>query len=139
VAQRAAVLDAYRAMWVEQTRAYRKASPDGTDLAKHATLTALGKFRMDLRHMKKTDTVMRGELGHAPKVTGLDLRAKVPTATVQDCVDLSKWETVDTRTGKVLPLPTQQPLRYVATATVERWDGGRWMVTDYTPDGSRTC
>ncbi|MFG3179845.1 hypothetical protein ACGFZC_32945 [[Kitasatospora] papulosa] len=138
-ATKAAVLASYTAMWVEQMKAYRKASPDGTKLDDYATLDALSAFERDLAHMKKNNTVIRGELGHEPEVTALAVDAKLPTATVEDCIDLSKWQTLDTKTNKTIPLPTAQPLRYVATATVERWDDNRWMVTEYEPDGSRTC
>lgn len=138
-AVKAAVLASYSSMWVEQMKAYRKASPDGTKLKDFATLDALSAFERDLAHMKKNGTVIRGELGHEPEVTALDIDVKLPTATVEDCIDLSKWQTLDTKTNKPIPLPTAQPLRYVATATVERWDNNRWMVTEYQPDGSRTC
>ncbi|MEU4266168.1 hypothetical protein ACYCCF_30055 [Streptomyces argenteolus] len=138
-AVKAAVLEVYSSMWVEQMKAYRKASPDGTKLNDYATLDALSAFERDLAHMKKNNTVIRGELGHEPEVTALDIDVKLPTATVEDCVDLSKWQTLDTKTNKPIPLPTAQPLRYIATATVERWDEGRWMVTEYKPDGSRSC
>ncbi|QBR04674.1 hypothetical protein D7Y56_01280 (plasmid) [Streptomyces sp. S501] len=138
-AEKAAVLASYTSMWVEQMKAYRVASPDGTKLDDFATLDALSAFERDLAHMKKNHTVIRGELGHQPEVTDLDVDAKLPTATVEDCIDLSKWQTLDTKTNKPIPLPTAQPLRYVATATVERWDDNRWMVTEYQPDGTRTC
>ncbi|MEU1932610.1 hypothetical protein ACN6LF_002722 [[Kitasatospora] papulosa] len=138
-ATKAAVLASYTSMWVEQMKAYRVASPDGTKLKDFATLDALTAFERDLAHMKKNHTVIRGELGHQPEVTALDVDAKLPTATVEDCIDLSKWQTLDTKTNKPIPLPTAQPLRYVATATVERWDNNRWMVTEYQPDGTRTC
>ncbi|MGW0792617.1 hypothetical protein ACWD04_31460 [Streptomyces sp. NPDC002911] len=123
---------------MEQMKAYRKASPDGTKLDHYATLDALSAFERDLAHMKKNTTVSRGELGHEPEATALDIDVKLPTATVQDCIDISKWQTLDTKTDKPIPLPTAQPLRYVATATVEHWDAGRWMVTEYKPDRSRT-
>ncbi|WP_330321661.1 hypothetical protein OG927_35960 (plasmid) [Streptomyces clavifer] len=138
-AVKTAVLASYTSMWVEQMKAYRVASPDGTKLDDFATLDALSAFERDLAHMKRNGTVIRGELGHESEVTELDLEAKVPTATVEDCIDLSKWQTLDTKTNKPIPLPTAQPLRYVATATVERWDNNRWMVTEYEPDGSRSC
>ncbi|MCX5106992.1 hypothetical protein OG305_48015 [Streptomyces sp. NBC_00439] len=137
-ADKAAVLAAYTSMWGEQMQAYRKADAKGTDLKKYAALNALSKFEADLAHMKKNSTVIRGDLGHSPKVTALDTAGKLPKATVQDCVDLAKWETLDTKTDKPIPLPTSQPLRYVATASAEKWPGG-WMITDYTPDGARTC
>ncbi|MFJ8770119.1 hypothetical protein [Streptomyces clavifer] len=135
---KAAVLEVYSSMWVEQMKAYRVASPDGTKLADYATLDALSTFERDLAHMKKSGTIGTGRLGHEPEVTELDLETKIPTATVEDCVDLSKWKAERT-SGEVIPLPTAQPLRYVATATVERWDEDRWMVTAYKPDGSRSC
>ncbi|MEV0875161.1 hypothetical protein AB0I86_28895 [Streptomyces sp. NPDC049950] len=138
-ATKAAVLASYTSMWVEQMKAYRVASPDGTKLDDFATLDALTAFERDLAHMKKNHTVIRGGLGHQPEVTALDVDAKLPMATVEDCIDLSQWQTLDTKTSKPIPLPTAQPLRYVATATVERWDDNRWMVTEYEPDGTRTC
>ena len=138
-AEKAAVLASYTLMWMEQMKAYRVASPDGTKLKDFATLDALTAFDRDLAHMKKNHTVIRGELGHEPEVTALDVDAKLPMATLEDCIDLSKWKAERTPSGEVVPLPTAQPLRYVATATVERWDNNRWMVTEYEPDGTRTC
>ncbi|MEV4968902.1 hypothetical protein AB0K58_32125, partial [Streptomyces sp. NPDC053808] len=40
-AEKAAVLASYTSMWVEQMKAYRVASPDGTKLDDFATLDAL--------------------------------------------------------------------------------------------------
>ncbi|MEU5416708.1 hypothetical protein [Streptomyces clavifer] len=137
-AVKAAVLASYSSMWVEQMKAYRVASPDGTKLDDFATLDALSAFERDLATMKKNNTRVTGGVGHEPEVTALDLEAKIPTATVEDCIDLSKWKAERT-SGEVIPLPTAQPLRYVAAATVERWDEDRWMVTEYKPDGSRSC
>lgn len=137
-AHKQAVLSAYNRMWEEQMKAYRKASDKGTDLARYASLDALGTFRLDLAHMKKAGTVVTGELGHEPSVSRLDLKAAQPTATVTDCLDLSRWETKRVKTGEGVPLPTAQPLRYRATATVQRWEG-RWIVTDYIPHGDQTC
>ncbi|MER5509314.1 hypothetical protein ABT052_28855 [Streptomyces sp. NPDC002766] len=68
----------------------------------------------------------------------LSLDAKLPTATVTDCIDLSRWQAKRTTTGEVIPLPTNQPKRYAATAKAERWNG-RWMIVDYTPHGDQTC
>ncbi|MFE9912513.1 hypothetical protein [Streptomyces clavifer] len=70
----------------------------------------------------------------------LDMDAQTPTATLSDCVDLSGYETYDVKAKKAIPLPAQQPLRYVMTATAQRWDG-RWMVTDIDPQGGAgaTC
>jgi hypothetical protein len=125
-------------MTTEQAKAYRQASKAGTELEKYATLDALSKIELDLYRMKQAGTVVRGEIGHDAEVTNLDTSAKTPKATLSDCIDLSKYETYDTKAKKVIPLPTNQPTRYRATATAERWDG-RWMVTDINTQGGGAC
>lgn len=125
-------------MWAEQMKAYQKADAKGTDLAKYASLDALGKFRLDLAHMKQFGTVGGGKVGHSPKVSSIVLDAKTPRATVNDCIDLTNWRAKQVKTGKVILLPANQPKRYVATAKAERWDG-HWMIVDYTPDGEQAC
>ncbi|MFD8779871.1 hypothetical protein [Streptomyces sp. NPDC059916] len=137
-AEKASVLDSYRRMWAEQMKAYRKADAKGTDLKRFAALDALSKFKVDLAQMKQSGTVGGGEVGHAPKVTSIDLEGKLAQATVTDCIDLDKWRAKRVKTGEPIPLPTNQPKRYVATAKAERWQG-RWMITAYSPDGERIC
>ncbi|MGW1894177.1 hypothetical protein ACWCP6_28610 [Streptomyces sp. NPDC002004] len=125
-------------MSAEQMKAYRKASAKGTEVEKYATAEALGQIRNDLARMKEAGTVVRGEIRHHAKVTGLDMEATTPKATLADCVDLSKYQTYDIKARKVIPLPSAQPLRYVMTAKAERWHG-RWMVTSLNPQGGPTC
>jgi hypothetical protein len=134
----AAVLAAYDGMTREQAKAYRQGAAEGTELEKYATLDALSKIELDLAGMKEAGRVVRGEIGHDAKVAGLDLDAKTPKATLKDCVDLSRYETYDVKAKKAVPLPTNQPMRYIATATAERWDG-RWLVTDINTQGGGAC
>ncbi|MFB6662549.1 hypothetical protein [[Kitasatospora] papulosa] len=136
--EKAAVLAAYSAMSREQMAAYRTASAKGTELERYATAEALGQIRNDLARMQEAGTVVRGELAHEAEVTALDMDAQTPTATLSDCVDLARYETYDSKARKVIPLPTEQPLRYVMTASVQRWDG-RWMVTGLDTRGGQTC
>ncbi|MFF1714598.1 hypothetical protein [Streptomyces sp. NPDC058268] len=133
-----AALAAYASFNTEQAKAYKKASAEGTELEKYATLNALSKIELDLANMKEAGTVVRGELGHDPDVK-LTMKADPPKATIEDCVDLAKYRMYDTKAKKVKPLPTEQPVRYILTAKAERWDGGRWMVTDINPQGGQTC
>ncbi|MER5556216.1 hypothetical protein ABT001_31885 [Streptomyces sp. NPDC002793] len=138
-AEKTAVLTAYSSMWVEQMKAYRKASAEGTRLERYVTAEALGQFRNDLDRMKTAGTVVRGDLAHDDTtVTAVDMDAQTPTATVQDCLDISKWQTYSTKKQEVLPMPSAQPLRYVATATAQKWEDG-WIITAFTPDGSQSC
>ncbi|TXR91755.1 hypothetical protein EAO73_35830 [Streptomyces sp. col6] len=136
-AQKRAVLTAYASMWAEQMKAYKVADATGTDLKRYAALTALSKLRLDLAQMKKSGTRGTGTLGHEPEVTELNTGGKLPTAILQDCIDLSQWKAVRT-SGEPVPLPSNQPRRYLATAKAEKWPDG-WMITDYTPNEARTC
>ncbi|GGM20686.1 hypothetical protein GCM10010129_76260 [Streptomyces fumigatiscleroticus] len=136
--EKAAALAAYSGMTTEQAKAYRQASIKGTALEKYATLDALSRIELDSYRMKEAGTVVRGEIGHDAEVTGLDMTSKTPRATLSDCVDLSRYETYDTKAKKVIPLPTNQPVRYRATAEAERWDG-HWMVTDIDTRGGGSC
>lgn len=110
----------------------------GAGLERYATLDALGQTRLDLARMKEAGTVARGEIGHDPEVTGLDLEAKTPTAELSDCIDLSKYQTYDVRVKKVIPPPSEQPLRCTTTATAERLYG-RWTIIKVNTQGGGTC
>ncbi|MFC8225376.1 hypothetical protein [Streptomyces sp. NPDC057287] len=134
-----AVREAYGAMWSERVKAFRVASADGTDLERYVAPVVLSVFEEELARLKKDGMVIRGDLGHEPEVSLADAGAGPPRATVEDCVDLSKWQPLDITTGWPLPLPGDQPLRHAATATLERGDGGRWTVTAYVPHRSRAC
>lgn len=122
------VLRAYDGFWREQVKAYAKGSSKGTDLGDYATAQALSETNSDLMQLKKAGTVVKGKPGHDAEVTVVDTKAKTPKATVKDCLDISQWQTVESKTGKVLPHPSEQPPKYYTIATVERWEG-KWLVT----------
>ncbi|MGW5465433.1 hypothetical protein [Streptomyces sp. NPDC003996] len=92
----------------------------------------------DLLTMKQAGTATTGAPTHRAEVTSLTLAGSVPTAILQDCLDISSWKTIKKSTGKVQPFPSNQPLRYLTTAKAEKW-GKQWMFTELTPDGKRTC
>ncbi|MET8453136.1 hypothetical protein [Streptomyces sp. NPDC005209] len=135
-AAKAAVLQAYSRYWQEQAKAYAQADIKGTELTKYATKKALTRAMGDVLVMKKAGTSTTGAPGHQSQVTSLTLTGKIPKATLRDCLDISTWKTV--KNGKVQPFPSNQPLRYVTTTKAEKW-GKQWMITESTPDGSRTC
>ncbi len=137
-AAKEAVLTAYDAFWREQVKAFAQADIKGTDLKKYATKKALGSAMGDVLVMKKAGTATTGSPTHDTKVTSLTVSGSIPKATVQDCLDISNWKTVKRPSGEVQPFPTNQPLRYIATATAEKW-GTQWMITELTPEGTRTC
>ncbi|MES5824917.1 hypothetical protein [Streptomyces sp. RG80] len=129
---------AYTALWREQVKAYAQADIKGTDLKKYATKDALAEAMGDVLIMQKAGTVTKGTPVNDITDVTVTSTGKTPTATLRDCLDISNWRTVKKKTGAVQPFPTNQPLRYVTTATAEKW-GNQWMITKLTPDGNREC
>lgn len=132
------VRTAYTAFWGEQVKAYAQADIKGTELKKYATKDALARAMSDVLVMQKAGTVTKGSPVNDVIEVTVTLTGKTPTATLRDCLDISNWRTVKKKTGSVQPFPTNQPLRYVTTATAEKW-GKQWMITELTPDGDSTC
>lgn len=126
----AAVLAAYTSSWDAQTEAYSKASSAGTDLKKNTTLRALFDIEHDLEVMRKAGQVTTGKPVIHPKVVKVT-NTKIPTATVTDCIDTTHWTLIDKASKKKVPLPTTRLIKYVSTATLEKW-GTKWMVTKLT-------
>ncbi|MGW6317561.1 hypothetical protein [Streptomyces sp. NPDC055099] len=131
-----AVLKVYEQMWEEQVKAYAKGSIDGTDLKKYSTKDALGRVMGDMLGMKQAGTVTKGAPSHDTKVASMDLDEKIPRARLSDCLDISDWKTVKRESGKVQPLPTEQPPRYETTIDAEKW-GKTWMITKFEPSADR--
>ncbi|MFF3207718.1 hypothetical protein [Streptomyces sp. NPDC002962] len=122
-----AVIAAYISSWDAQTEAYSKASSAGTDLKKTTTLRALFDVEHDLSVMQKAGQVTTGKPVLNPKVIKVTTD-KIATATVTDCVDTTHWILTDKASMKPVPLPTTRLVKYVSTATLEKW-GTKWMVT----------
>ncbi|MER5915630.1 hypothetical protein ABT124_35655 [Streptomyces sp. NPDC001982] len=129
-AEETAVITAYTSSWDAQTEAYSKASSAGTDLKKNTTFKALADIEKDLSVMRKAGQVTTGKPAINPKVVKVT-DAKIPTATVADCVDTTHWTLIDKASKKKVPLPTTRLVKYVSTATLEKW-GTKWMVTKLT-------
>ncbi|MFF7987102.1 hypothetical protein ACFZDK_49880 [Streptomyces sp. NPDC007901] len=129
-AEDAAVLAAYTRSWEGHTEAYSKASSAGTDLKETTTFEALADIETNLATMRKAGQVATGKPVIHPKVVKVT-DAKIPTATVTDCVDTTHWTLIDKASKKPVPLPTTRLVTYISTATLERW-GTKWMVTKLT-------
>lgn len=129
-AEYAAVIAAYTRSWEARTEAYSKASVAGTDVKKTTTLRALFDIENDLTTMRKAGQVTTGKPAIHPKVTKVT-PGKIRKATVTDCVDTTNWTLIDKASKKAVPLPTTRLIKYVSTATLEKW-GKTWMVTKFT-------
>ncbi|MGP3950852.1 hypothetical protein [Streptomyces sp. 7N604] len=112
----------------EQTRAYAQAAIQGTQLTHYTTGAALARAEADVKTLRKAGIVTRGKPISNPRVTAMDMNRRFPMATIQDCLDVSRWVRINGTTGKEL-LPSQQLFltRYVTVTTAEKW-GDRWMI-----------
>ncbi len=129
-AEDAAVIAAYTSSWDAKTEAYQKASSAGTDVKKYTTFKALADIERNLSAMKKAGQVTTGKPVIHPKVVNVT-DTEIPKATVADCVDTTSWTLIDNTTKKKVPLPSERLIKYVSTATLEKW-GTKWMVTELT-------
>ncbi|MQS04791.1 hypothetical protein [Streptomyces alkaliterrae] len=130
------MLKDYRASWDAQMEAYAKADSNGTKVPDYLTLDALAEVESDLMTMRKRGHITTGEAVLSPEVTRLDMKAKLPKATVRDCVDVSEWTPVKKDSGKKVSLPPERLTKYVMTSDMEHW-GKRWMVVKFTVEGKR--
>lgn len=129
-AEDAAVLVAYTRSWDAKTEAYQRASSAGTDVRKYTTFKALADIERNLSAMKKAGQVTTGKPVIHPKVVKV-ADANIPKATVTDCVDTTHWTLINKAKKKPVPLPTERLVKYVSTATLEKW-GTKWMLTEWT-------
>lgn len=127
----AAVIAAYTSSWDAKTEAYQKATSAGTDVKKYTTFKALADIERNLSALKTAGQVTTGKPVIHPKVVSVTTNAKIPKATVADCVDTTNWTLIDKASKKKVPLPSERLTKYVSTATLEKW-GTKWMVTEMT-------
>ncbi|MEU8951609.1 hypothetical protein [Streptomyces sp. NPDC048489] len=128
--EKAAVLSAYRESWNASVSAYAKASSAGTDLRKTTTARALLDIESDLTELRTARQITTGKPTIHPADPEVTV-GKFLKATLTDCIDITAWTLVDKTSKKKVRLPSGRLLRYVSTATLEKW-GKQWMVTKVT-------
>ncbi|MEU5298949.1 hypothetical protein [Streptomyces umbrinus] len=131
------VLDTYQRYWDERAAAYAKANMSGTKLDTYAKGNALGTAQSDLKNLKTIGQVTKGQPRLDPEVTSLNLQKKVPLAKITDCVDVSTWKVIDSKTGDEVELPKERRAKYVSNVTAERW-GKQWVILEVKPE-DRAC
>ncbi len=117
-----AVLSSYRAFWDDVVAAGRKADWQSPRLADHAAGQALQQVRDHYRALRAAGLVDLGTVELHPKVVSLAERS----ATVNDCVDVSRFLRHDAKTLEPRETPDPRPDAGVATLTLT---GGVWKVT----------
>ncbi len=117
-----AVLSSYRAFWDDVVEAGRRADWQSPRLAQHAAGQALQEVRDHYKALRAAGMVDLGAVELHPKV--VDLGAS--TATVNDCVDVSRFLRHDAKTLEPRETPDLRPDAGVATLTLM---DGTWKVT----------
>jgi hypothetical protein len=122
--QTAAVLAAYRAFWADVVAAGKTADWQSPRLARHATGKVLARVRGQFRALDSQGFVALGTIKVSPRV----VRLAGEKATVQDCVDTSRFRRYDPKNKRWLDQLGGQPDGQRSTLTL---DGqGNWKVAE---------
>ncbi|MGW7317919.1 hypothetical protein [Streptomyces sp. NPDC054865] len=133
-ADKAEVQAAFTRYWAVLSKAYAEADPKDADLGKVATGNALVETQQELVGLRKSGYVVKGQPQHSNTQIAFKPDAKLKTALITDCMDISQWKPMIKDSGKEAPLPSGRLLRYVTTLTAEKWPNG-WMVLEEKPEG----
>jgi hypothetical protein len=129
--QKAVVLAAYRAFWADVVAAGKTADWQSPRLARHATGKVLARVRGQFRALDSQGFVALGTIKVSPRV----VRLAGEKATVQDCVDTSRFRRYDPKNKRWLDQLGGQPDGQRSTLTL---DGqGNWKVAESVVAG--TC
>ncbi|MFE9846528.1 hypothetical protein [Streptomyces goshikiensis] len=128
-ADKAEVQAAYDRYWSVIATAYSQADSKGTDLKEVATGSAYARIESGLVSLRDAGQITVG----SPLYSGTSITfqdgAKLKTAVITGCTDVSKWKPVDKKTGEEIALPPERRVRYITTLTAEKWPTG-WMVLE---------
>jgi hypothetical protein len=120
----AEVLAAYRAFWADVVAAGKTADWQSPRLARHATGKVLARVRGQFRALDSQGFVALGTIKVSPRI----VRLAGKKATVQDCVDTSRFRRYDPRNKRWLDQLGGQPDGQRSTLTL---DGqGNWKVAE---------
>ncbi|MFE4258259.1 hypothetical protein [Streptomyces sp. NPDC056883] len=136
---KADALTAYKGYWTEVPKAFAIPAIEGTDLKLYAAAEALSKAEATVGNLTKNGRVMTGEpVVSSSTVTSAELEKKTPNVKVSSCLDVSKWQIVDKKTGQPAPVASSPVSKYVITSLLERWDGS-WKVLKYELHADQPC
>ena len=124
------MLAAYRAFWADVVAAGKTADWQSPRLARHATGKVLARVRGQFRALDSQGFVALGTIKVSPRV----VRLAGEKATVQDCVDTSRFRRYDPKNKRWLDQLGGQPDGQRSTLTL---DGqGNWKVAESVVAGN---
>lgn len=107
-------------------------------LDRYAASAALKNAQTDAKRAHDDGNIIIGSVTiSSSTATKTDTTGKVPNVTLSNCLDISKWETVDAKNKEPANLPANRLLKYVVVSTVEKYPEG-WRVTRDEPQG-KSC
>ncbi|MFE5940167.1 secreted protein/lipoprotein [Streptomyces sp. NPDC056470] len=123
----------YENYWAAMERAYATGTIKGTDLEKYAAGLALAKAKKDVANVHSAGQEITGDVRVGDSaVTDLDLKKKVPSASLTSCLDISDWIVRKRDTKAEVALPAERLTKYVTRTSLERWPAG-WRVVKTEP------
>lgn len=129
---------AYEAYWQEMEKLYADPTGKSAHLDQYAASAALKNAQGDAKRAHDGGNIIIGKVTIADStVTKTDPTGRIPNVTLSNCLDISKWETVDAKTKKPANLPDNRLLKYLIVSTVEKYPEG-WRVTRDEPQG-KSC
>ncbi|MFD7283839.1 hypothetical protein ACFV80_44355 [Streptomyces sp. NPDC059862] len=129
---------AYGAYWQEMEKLYADPTGKSAQLDQYAASAALKNAQADAKRAHDGGNIIIGNVTIANStVTKADTTGRIPNVTLSNCLDISKWETVDATTKKPTDLPDNRLLKYLIVSTVEKYPEG-WRVTRDEPQG-KSC
>ncbi|GAA1167526.1 hypothetical protein F4556_001158 [Kitasatospora gansuensis] len=131
------ILRAYQGWWDARIAAFGQPEDDPAAVRGYATDQALSDTLVSRQQLREAKLVMVGTPRNSPLVKSIRLTDNPPSATVEDCVDVTDWHQADATT-KALRDPAQRLTRYVATATLRKTDS-RWLIVDFKREETRSC
>lgn len=131
------VLTAYQDWWNAKIQAFGRSDSDAAQLSILSVGQALSDSLASLHQLHDAKLVMIGSPRISPVVTRLDLTANPPTATVEDCLDVSDWHQADA-SSRAIKDPPRRLSRYPSTTEL-RVSGNSWIVVEVDREVGRTC
>ncbi|MFB7947911.1 hypothetical protein ACFC6L_23695 [Kitasatospora phosalacinea] len=128
---------AYQGWWDVQVDVLGRSDSDGLALRQYATGAAFTDTAISHTQLHDAGLVMVGRPRTSPVLKSLDLQANPPTATIDDCLDVSDWHQADATTKEIKD-PQQRLSRFPATAVLKKY-GNRWLIADFTREVTKTC
>lgn len=130
------ILEVYDSFREASITAAATADYESTELAEYVAQPLLGEMLNSLQQMSEAGIHNTGRPTWSPTVTALRLDTSPPSATIEDCLDITGWLVVDDN-GEPLPAPSGLT-RYVVVVQAKQVSD-RWYIYETVANRSQAC